>query len=142
MKPIQYVINPPKMAGNNQVYYKDIIVYSIQDNKVLGAKSFDYNFVATPISILDIQYDDRLSTYFEDIQIPDSGTLTNSIMRTYWVFDNEYEAFIQKIICLKRLREVFEMNERENKQIFDTKIPVSINLTYDKLKIEHPEFFL
>ncbi len=142
MTPIQYVINPPKMAGNSQVYYKDIIVYSIQDNKVLGAKMFDYNFIAKPVSTLDITYDPRLSTFFGNIKQIDTATLTNTITRTNWVFNDEYEAFIQKIICLKKLREVYNINEKEDKQIFNTKIPSNINTVFDKIKIDHPEYFL
>ena len=138
---MKYAMNPPKMAGS-QVYYKDIIIWSMLDDEILGAKKFDYTKKEKIISTLDIIYDKRLSTKFDSIQDIDTSVLTNSINRVAWIFNSEEEAFIQKMICLKKLREAFNNQEKENRKIFDTKIPWIIDKSVEEITKKYPEYFL
>lgn len=144
MAKVQYIINPPKLGDDGSVYYKDIVVYSVQDDNILGAVSYDYNFNGLPISILDIQYDPAINVYFKRINHDiHEDSLTVSKMREYWIFDTEYEAFIQKVICLQKIRDIFYTRQKESKANFNATISTStLKYAIDTLKKRNPEYFL
>lgn len=139
---LKYAIYPPKMAGN-QVYYKDIIVLCIEDDKVIGARQYDYDGNAKIISYLDLIYNPNLNTEYDFLKKDfDTSRLLNSAVRTTWTFSTEIEAFITKLWCLKSLRDHFDFIEKENRLIFDNRIPSEINTAFSKVKENNPEYFL
>lgn len=139
---LKYAIYPPKMAGNDQVYYKDIIILCIEDNKIIGARKYDYDGNAKVVSYLDLPFTPNLNTDYDKIADFDTSRLLNSAVRTTWTFETEAEAYIQKLWCLKSLREHFNFKEKENRVVFDTKIPEEINQAFSKAKEKNPEYFL
>ena len=137
---IKYVINPPKLSGG-VVLYKEIIVLSVQNDVVMGATLYDYNYIGRPISILDIEYYQSKSKIFNRATQISPDLLVDNL-RDAWVFSDEKEAFIQKIICLKQIREIYTEDEKENRKIFNNKIPEVINEIFEDIKIKNPEYFL
>ena len=140
---IYYGIYPPKYVGST-VYYKDIIIFKVKNDKILDAFYYDINGfkIDKNVSIKDIAYQPSLKTIFNQVKIIDSGILTNSSSRSYWLFNSEKEAFIQKIICFKVLRDYYNNNEIENRKLFDSMIVTDIDNVLNDIKEKEPEYFL
>lgn len=139
---LTYAIYPPKMAGNNQLYYKDIIVLCIEDNKVIGAREYDYHGNAAVYSYLGLPYNPKLNTHYNNVTKIDTSILLNSGVRVTWTFNSEEEAYIQKLWCLQNLREHFNFKEKEERMVFDSKIPPEIYKAFLKARAKNPEYFL
>ena len=138
---MKYAIYPPKMTSNFQLYYKDLTILIIDEDKIIGAKKYSYDGSSRVISYLDESFNPVLSTHFDSIKDIETARLNNN-NRTYWTFNTEREAFIQKLWMLKKLREQFLFHQKENKEIFDSKIPDLINHSFDIAKSRNPEYFL
>lgn len=139
---LTYAIYPPKMVGNNQVYYRDIIVMCIENNKIIGARQYDYSGNVKIISYLDLPFTQTLNTHYDYVADFETSKILNSAMRTTWTFNTEQEAYIQKLWCLKKLREHFNFSEKQNRIFFDHKIPRDIYNTFEIQKQKYPEYFL
>jgi len=138
---LKYGIYPPKMVGP-QVYYKDIIIFTLEDDIVIGASVYDFDFRAKPLATSDTPYDKRRSFEYENISQVHLGALTKDVTRETWVFNSIYEAFIQKILCLEALREQYKETEIQSREIFNKKISSDIHQVVDNLKDKYPEYFL
>jgi len=139
---ISYGIYPPKYVGST-VYYKDIIIFRVENDKILDAYSYDLSGKKRKkINKKDISYHPVLTTFFKQVKIVDSSVLTNSSSRSYWLFNSEKEAFIQKIICFKILRDYYNNNEIENRKLFDSMITTNIDNVLNDIKEKEPEYFL
>ena len=140
--PIKYAIIIPKLYLG-EIYYKDIIVCSIQNDTIIGANIFDYDFNATITSTLDLNFvNNEVNESIVNANNIPAGILTNSLAKIFWIFNTEYEAFIQKLICLSAIRRIYVMNELKQREIFDKKIPSVINDVIRENKNENPEYFL
>lgn len=134
-----YGINPPQIV-NNDVYYKDIIVFSIEDDVVLGSVKFNLNGSKIPSAASDVIYN---PLYSENMEITtNSKKILSTNKRTTWLFKSEKEAFMQKIICLSEIRDYFFIREQKNRDYFISKIPEKVNKIADDLIKENPEYFL
>ncbi|MCD6434767.1 MAG: hypothetical protein J7L15_00015 [Clostridiales bacterium] len=134
-------IYPPKFASN-EVYYKDLITFCVEDGAIIGAKQWDYNGKARVTSYIDLPYSERLATYKSNVVDVDTSVLISDVSRITWLFNSEDEAIIQKIWCLKKIKDYFYNNRDEEKKIFDTKIPETIEKSFNKIKNKNPEYFL
>ena len=140
MDDIKWGINPPRFAGS-QVYYRDIVVFAVQKNQVIGAEKFDLDGNSEPFSTIDITYNPRLKTEFTSIQHPGDDVM-DSIIRTTWLFNSKEEAFLQKVIMLDYIKDYFHKKQIEDKKYFDTKIRPDIKEKLENLKSKYPEFML
>ncbi len=142
---LRYCINPPKLGAEGEVYYKDIVVFVIDENdKVVGARLYDYNYKSKPIATLDVHYHPAGSDInFLSVKndVSNYNLIDNSI-RTTWIFNDETEAVVQKIICLKHIRDEFLKFEKNRYEKFNSKIPKSIYEAYENTKNKNPEYFL
>ncbi len=138
---IKFGIHPPKFVST-QVYYRNIITFCVENDEVIGAKEWDLNGNSKIIPYIDIPYDKRLSTDFPGVQNVDTSVLIGSVARSSWLFGTEEEAYIQKVMCLKKVKDYFYLNREEEKKHFDTKISPSINKIFENIKDNHPEYFL
>ena len=137
---VKWGIFPPRFAGS-QVYYKDIVVFAVDKDKVIGAERFDLDGNSVPISTLDIEFNPKMVTNFKEIQHPGDNIMDN-IVRTSWLFNSKEEAFIQKVILLAHIRGYFYKKQKEDRNYFDTKIPSIIDEKLDILKNKYPEVML
>jgi len=137
---MKWGINPPRFAGS-QVYYRDLVVFAVQENSVIGAEKFDLDGFSKPMSTLDIEFNPLLTTEFKEIQHPVEN-ITDNIVRTTWLFNSKEEAFIQKVVLLAHIKEYFYKKQIEDKKYFDTKIPKDINTKLEKLQEKYPEVML
>ncbi len=138
---IKFGIFPPRLAADT-LYYKDIITFCVEDDKIIGAKQWDINGKDKVISYMDLPYDKRLTEKFSGVIDVDTSMLIGSIVRTVWLFNTEEEAYIQKIICLDKIRDYFYRDFEERKKVLDGKIPIEIKNTIKNIKKINPEYFL
>ena len=138
---LQWGIHPPKFVGS-QVYYRNIVTFCVEDDNVIGAKVWDLDGNSKITPYIDVPFDKRLSTEFAGVQNVDTSTLINSVVRTTWLFVTEEEAYVQKVMCLKKIKDYFYHSREEEKKHFDTKILSSIDGVYENIKNKHPEYFL
>lgn len=138
---IKYGIYPPRFSGN-VVYYKDIIVMVIEDEKLIGAYRYDYSNNKTPISTEDLEFSGaKPISYFKSIQEP-SCNVIDAVIRTLWVFDDEKSAYLQKLILLEHIQQYFYRKQTEERENFDTKIPKEISNIVQTYRTNNPEYFL
>lgn len=138
---MKWAIYVPKMT-NSQVFYKDLVVFCLEDDKIIGARQYEYDGTSYVISYIGLKYNKNLSTYYGHVKPFETSILLGNTTRTTWIFDTERDAFIQKIWALKKLREQFNYVQKESQMIFDTKVPDKINAIFENLKQETPEYFL
>ncbi len=139
---LKYAIYPPKMDNSPQVYYKDIIVMCIEGDEIIGARSYDYYGNEKIVSYLSLLYIPSLNKHFNSVSDFETSMLLNTTARTTWTFNTQQEAYIQKLWCLKKLRDYFKSLEQENRQIFNHKIPHEIYGAFNLSKNKYPEYFL
>ncbi len=138
---IKYGIYPPRWTGDI-IYYKDIITFCVENDKIIGAKQWNINGKDTVISYMDLPYNQRLAKEFSGVTDIDTSLLLGTVVRVSWLFDTEEEAYIQKVICLNKIRDYFYRNREEQKKAFDIKIPTEIEQVMSTIKKEKPEYFL
>ena len=140
MNTLKWGINPPRFAGS-QVYYRDLLVFAVQDNTVIGAEKFDLDGNSKPFSTLDIEFNPAMVTSFKEIQHPGDNIMDN-IVRTTWLFNSKEEAFVQKVILLSHIQDYFYKKQIEDRKYFDTKIPQDIKTRLALLQNKYPEVML
>jgi len=138
---IKYGMYPPRWTGDT-LYHKDIVTFCVEDDKIIGAKQWDINGTSEVISYMDLPYDKRLTKDFVGVTNIDTSVLLGTVIRTSWIFDTEGEAYIQKVICLNKIRDYFYNNREERKKEFDVKVPPEIEQVMDNIKMTKPEYFL
>ena len=141
MDEIIWGINPPKLV-NQQVYYRKIYVYKIQNDKIIETRLYDYDLSKGYKIVLDnVKYKKMVMSYFNSFEFSNT-LLTNSNIRMWWTFDTEKEAFIEKIKLLKTIRDIFYARERENTLIFEYKVPKKIEKLFLDIQTQSPEYFI
>ena len=140
MDNVKWGINPPRFAGS-QVYYRDMVVFAVQGEAVIGAEKFDLDGNSIPFSTIDVEFNPKMKTHFSGIQHP-SDNIMDSIIRTTWLFNTKEEAFLQKVILLDHIRDYFGRKQHEDMIYFETKIPPIIKQKLAKLKSKYPEMML
>jgi len=139
MKKIYYGLNPPRFAGST-VYYRNIIIFTVEDEKILGAEKFYFNGSSIPVSILDYTFDSNLASYHTSLDL--EPHVIDSISRTMWLFDTKEEAIIQKFIMLSNIRKYFIKKQEIGKQYMNSKIPDSVDQHLQTLISQYPEVML
>ena len=138
---LKYVINPPKYSQT--IYFKDIVVLVIENDKIIGARKYDYDGTVKVINYLDYDYDKHSVKHFENIK--DYKNKMKNLLndkREYWSFDSEEKAFIQKIWLLKNIRDYFSEQQQKEKKEFNKKLPSVIDIELNNIKNKKPEYFL
>ncbi len=136
---LKYGIYLPKMPGD-QALYSSVTIICIEDDVIIGAREYDFDGVSSVVPFLGLEYDARLTEHKTEVVEHYDGSF-NSI-REVWTFDDEQEAYVQKIILLKKMREYYNHYETQKRRAFDVKIPKEVQDTFDDLKENSPEFFL
>lgn len=139
-------INPPKIS-NNFVLFKEIRIFEFFDNPHGKLKTtFLYN---TNGSVLKDDFSENdVKTFKElnDFNLAVKKEITLEIKsegyRELWLFKTKEEAFYQKIICLKIIRDIFKNNETERRNDFDTDVSPEVENLYRKILETKPEYFL
>ena len=137
---IKWGIHPPRFAGS-QLFYRDLVVFAIQNDKIIGAEKFDYEGNSIPFPVLDIEFNPSKTHFYKDIQYP-SKTLMAHVVRTTWLFNTKEEAFVQKVILLAHIQKYFYKKQIDDKRYFDTKIPQDIQSKVSLLQNKYPEVML
>ena len=141
METLKYAIYPPRFAGST-VYYKDLIVMVLENDKLIGAYKYDFSGNKIPISTDDLEFNTaKPQTHYASIQNPSANVLESTI-RTLWIFDDEKSAYLQKLILLEHIRNYFYQKQVEERENFDTKIPPEISSIVELHRSQNPEYFL
>ena len=140
---LTYMINPPKilMGEHTHILYKDILISTIQDNEIIGAYKYEYDFKSIPVSFLDIDYNHNYSIMLDDVKEVTRSDVTGT-NRVSWTFNSAYEAFIQKLKCFELIKHINDQNIKENKEYFNSKIPDNISKIINTASSKKPEYFL
>ncbi len=142
---IKYCIYPPKMSERFEIYYKELMVLIIEDEKVIGARQYDYSGNSKIMPYLDLPYEGSgnfRNQHHNAIDFINTEISTREPERVFWTFDTEREAFLAKVKILNNIRELFEKTQEKQKIYFNKKIPKEIDQIFEKLKKESPEYFI
>ena len=136
----RFGIYPPRYAGSS-IYYKDIIVFEVTDEKVTNAWQYNLDGTSHKVPTTWIEYDPKMSTDYKGIVNP-SDNIINSTIRTTWLFTSRDEAFVSKLLLLQHLRNYFIRKQNEQKSYFDSKVPPEIGMAIEHQRKINPEVFL
>jgi hypothetical protein len=140
MNSLKWGMYLPKWTDGT-LYFKDIVTFCVEDDKIIGAKRWDIYGNSKVIPYIDFVYDKDMAEEAEVSDI-DTSLLIGPVVRKVFLFDTEKEAYAQKIWCLKKIREYFYYHREEERRNFDSSIPVEINNSMDKIISSNPEYFL
>jgi hypothetical protein len=142
MKTIKYGIYLPKFYENN-MYYKSIITFCIENDKIIGAKEWDFQGNNKVVSYIDLLYSKSLVTNDNSgIQEVTTDELIKNTNREIWLFSSEEQAYAQKIWAMKKIRDWYYMNREQERKMFDLKIPELVENQLAQIRVEKPEYFL
>ncbi len=146
MNNIKYCIYVPKVSDTFEVYYKELIVLTIENEQVIGARQYDYSGKSQVMPSSELPYVGKSSfrnKHFDSIDTLDLKIYEhNTIDRDFWTFNTSQEAFLAKMKLLKNNHEYFDKTQANHKKYFNQKIPENIGEIFDKLKNKYPEYFI
>ena len=138
---MKYGIYVPRITSSYQILYKDLVVLIIEDEKIIGAREYDYNGKSKVVSYLGYAYNKNYTKYIGNIiNIKDDEL--NDTKRTMWLFDTEEAAYIQKIWILKKIRSYFKRLIEKEINNFNNSLPEYIDEAFYKTKQVYPEYWL
>lgn len=130
------------MTIDFNIIYKGLVILTIEDEKIIGARKYDYDGTDRVIPYLDLEYPANNGYHLDSIRDVSARELMHEGPRTFWTFNTEREAFVQKLWMLKNLREFFVDFQQKQKIAFSSDIPDLINDAFLNRKLQNPEYFL
>ena len=142
---IKYGCYIPKIdLANNEVFHKELIIFALDGEEIIGAEQFDYNGNSRPIDHTELKYV-KHHTY-EHTNITKAGatilSATTSVLKQALMFNTKTEAYLQKLELLSQIRIMFIDDIRDRETHFNSKIPRNIKEIRDRNYSQHPEVFL
>jgi len=134
---VKYGVLVPKLSGSS-VLYKDLIIFEIQNDKILRATKFDYNM---NVIQTDCWFEDK-NKIVNSSKIKNRYDFFNNTDRVIIVFDYLIMAFLQKIIFIQNIKHFFIKTKEKEIEDFLKQIPPKIDEIVETQKTKNPEYFL
>jgi len=135
----------PKIdLSKTEVYHKELIVFAVQDEEIIGAETFDFKGNSRPIDHTELVYRKHLVYKHTDIIKGGASLLQASspVLKQGLMFNTKTEAYLQKLVLLNQVRELFVSDSKDRKKHIDSKIPINIADILKDAYNDHPEVLL